>query len=112
MKFNIVYIYILVLFIKGKYETASEYSHKSFEALRQMHGHGNAKHLDYNRVLFGISSAHKNLRFFEKNIELATRKTLNNLIWWKYDSRKEKLLSELVNHQEEVMSEDEPTNYY
>lgn len=79
--------------IKGQYETASEYAKRSFDASRQMH---DLNHLDYNRVLFGISTAHKNLKYFEKNVEFAKRKNINNLIWWKYDSRREMLLRDFI----------------
>ena len=47
--------------------------------------------IEYNRILFGISKAHNNLKHFNANIELANRKTINNLMTWKYDSRKDKI---------------------
>lgn len=39
-----------------------------------------------NRVLYGISKAHKILKHFNANVELGTRKTINNLLKWKYES--------------------------
>ena len=54
---------------------ATDYSRKAFEAARQIN---NTNAIDFNRVLFGIAKAHKNLSFFNKNIELKTRKTVYN----------------------------------
>lgn len=67
----------------GNYETATNYSKKAFEVSRQMN-HREAT--EANRVLFGISKAHKVLKHFNKCVELGTRKTINNLIKWKYES--------------------------
>ena len=47
--------------------------------------------IEFNRILFGISKAHNNLKNFNENIELANRKTINNLMTWKYDARKDKI---------------------
>jgi hypothetical protein len=71
---------------------ASKYAKKSFDVSRQIN---NLVSLEYNRVLFGISDAHKNLKHFNKNIELANRKAISNLIQWKYDTGKEKLLQDI-----------------
>ena len=39
-----------------------------------------------NRVLFGITKAHKILNHFNANVELGSRKHVNNLLKWKYES--------------------------
>lgn len=71
------------------------------------------KHLEYNRVLFGISNAHKNLKLFENNIESGRRKNINNLIWWKYDSRREKLLRDyIVNSNDDYDQDDDDQQEY
>lgn len=72
----------------GKYDIAAEYSQKAFEVSRQMN---RSDAVEYNRILFGISKAHANLKNFNHNIELANRKTVNNLMTWKYDPRKDKI---------------------
>ena len=83
--------------LKGKYETASEYSQKAFEVSRRMN-HSDA--IEFNRVLFGISKAHNNLKNFNKNIETANRTTINNLMTWKYDPRKDKI--KILEYKDEV----------
>ena len=52
---------------------------------------------EYNRVLYGISKAHTNLNIFNKNVELGTKQTINNLLKWKYESngQAEKLLFDI-----------------
>lgn len=71
--------------------------------------HDHTELLDYNRVLFGISTAHKNLKAFEANVEFGKRKNINNLIWWKYDSRREKLLRDFKSSN--ISDEDDDDDY-
>jgi hypothetical protein len=59
------------------------------------------KSTEYNRVLFGITKAHKNLKNFNDNVEFATRKTITNLIKWKYDTERENVLSDKVSKDNE-----------
>lgn len=84
--------------LKGKYEIASEYAKKSFEVSRQLN---NTNSVEFNRVLFGISNAHNNLKFFNKNIEIANRTTINNLINWKYDARPQEVLQNIKQNESE-----------
>lgn len=53
--------------------------------------------VEQNRVLYGISKAHKILNLFNQNVELGTKKTINNLLKWKYEPPEatEKILSDL-----------------
>lgn len=67
----------------GKYETATNYSKKAFDISRQIN---QREATEYNRVLYGISKGHKMLKHFNDNVELNTRKTINNLLKWKYGS--------------------------
>jgi hypothetical protein len=82
---------------QGKYDVATEFSQKAFEASRQMSEY-QAKSVEFNRVLFGIAKAHKNLGLFNRNVEVASRKTIGNLLAWKYDNeRKELVLQDISN---------------
>ena len=85
-------------YLKGKYDTATEYSKQAFDCSRQMN---HRESTEYNRVLFGITKAHKNLKNFNDNVEFATRKTINNLIKWKYDTERENVLSDKVSKDSE-----------
>ena len=80
-------------FLKGKYEVATNYSKKAFDISRQIN---QREATEQNRVLFGISRAHKMLSHFNENVELGTRKTIHNLIKWRYESPEncEKILIE------------------
>ena len=51
--------------------------------------------IEQNRVLYGISKAHKILSLFNKNVELGTKETISNLLKFKYESPDltEKILS-------------------
>ena len=70
-----------------KFEVAAEYARKAFEISKQM----NYRDLiDPARVLCGITRAHKMLNVFNKNIEIANRKTINNLLTWKYAASADK----------------------
>jgi hypothetical protein len=51
---------------------------------------------DFNRVLFGIAKAHKNLAYFNKNVELLTRKSIGNLLNWKYDEENREFILQNV----------------
>ena len=73
---------------------ATDFSRKAFEASRQM---SNSGAIDFNRVLFGIAKAHKNLSLFNKNIELKSRKTITNLLCWKYNEEKESALENVAS---------------
>jgi hypothetical protein len=84
---------------KGKYDMATEFSRKAFETSRQM-GHSAAA-VDFNRVLYGIAKAHKNLQLFNKNVELSTRRTLTNLLSWKYNENRELVLQDIASGREE-----------
>jgi hypothetical protein len=79
---------------KGNYELATEYSKKAFDITRQI---SQRDATEYNRVLYGISKAHTNLNIFNKNVELGTKQTINNLLKWKYESngQAEKLLFDI-----------------
>ena len=46
--------------------------------------------IDSARVLCGVTRAHKMLSVFNKNIEIANRKTVTNLVTWKYAASAEK----------------------
>ena len=49
--------------------------------------------IEANRVLYGISRAHKTLKHFNGNVELGLRKNINNLLKWKYEAeRSEQIL--------------------
>lgn len=78
----------------GQYDLAVEYSKKAFDISRQMN-HRDV--IDFNRVLVGISKAHNNLAHFNKNVELGTRKNINNLIKWKYEMNGDKILRQTVS---------------
>jgi hypothetical protein len=45
-----------------------------------------------NRVLYGITKAHKHLKKFNENIETASRNSIINLIEWKYKPEHEEIL--------------------
>lgn len=57
--------------------------------------------IEYNRVLFGISKAHKNLNIFNLNVELANRKTINNILKWKYEEDHENILKDTKDEENE-----------
>lgn len=78
---------------KGNYDTATEYSKKAFDISRQMNQRDAT---EYNRVLYGISKAHKILNLFNENVELGTKQTIKNLLQWKYEPPEitEKILSD------------------
>jgi hypothetical protein len=74
-------------YLKGNYETATNYSKKAFDISRNICVQGSINQsTEYNRVLYGISKGHKMLKHFNDNVESGTRKTINNLLKWKYDS--------------------------
>ena len=53
--------------------------------------------VEQNRVLYGISRAHKILNLFNQNVESNSKQAINNLLKWKYESQEstEKILSDL-----------------
>ena len=63
--------------------------------------------IEHNRILFGISKAHKVLKHFNGNVELGSRKTINNLLTWKYESAEssEKVLKNISADDEEPSNE-------
>lgn len=83
---------------KGKYEQAADYSRKAFDNSRQLNLNDQ---LDNNRVLVGLAKAHANLRYFNINVELANRKTINNILTWKYETGLEQILKDFQNDQED-----------
>jgi hypothetical protein len=40
-----------------------------------------------NRVLYGIAQAHNLLHHLNKNIEINNKKSINNLLTWKYSEK-------------------------
>lgn len=62
---------------------ATDYSKRAFDISRQINDREASEH---NRALYGISKAHKMLTHFNENVELGTRKSIDNLIKWKYES--------------------------
>ena len=57
--------------------------------------------VDFNRVLVGISKAHNNLVHFNQNIELNTRKTITNLIKWKYEPNGDQILLDKTSEEDD-----------
>lgn len=57
--------------------------------------------LENNRVLVGLAKAHANLKFFNMNVEIASRNTINNILTWKYEPELEQVLKNIQNDQKE-----------
>jgi len=64
----------------GKYEIASDYSNKAFIMSSKLNDN-NA--IELNRVISGISNAHKLLKKFNQSIEANNKETTRSLVSWK-----------------------------
>ncbi|RNA08109.1 tetratricopeptide repeat 29 [Brachionus plicatilis] len=80
----------------GKYEQAAAYSKKAFDNSRQLNLNDQ---LENNRVLVGLAKAHANLKYFNMNVEIASRKTITNILTWKYEPELEEVLKDVQDDQ-------------
>ena len=83
----------------GKYDVSAEYARKAFDIAKQM----NYQDLiDSTRVLYGITKAHKTLKYLNQNVEMSSRKTVNNLMKWKFEAKPEQGEKMLANTQSDI----------